>query len=352
MNNLLYIGLNGYAGSGKDTVAKMLKTILSRDWDSLEQCKEYYNTIYTNPTISATYNTVDKQKNSPVLCIGYADQLKTICSTIFGIPVDRFYASKNNAWICMNDKFQYTEIKPQANVLTAEEYYDGLGNYQNSETKYWLSLRDVLVYIGTYVLQQDINRKTFVNIVRNTINIENAKNPNLKYVIITDNRFIHELEFMREENGIMISIKRDGIEQLDNIAEHELDDEDPESYEYNIDNSGSYDELFENVWDIVHNNEEFENYTIDLETRDDTRNFIRLVKSNDKYELYKLCSPYKIKAISHDNGRISMIDPVGGPTICVGQFIDGTDKYVSEIVLNDTSDQFLIYCERELEETF
>ena len=41
-NNLLYIGLNGFAGSGKDTVAKMIKTILNRDWNSLEECKAYY----------------------------------------------------------------------------------------------------------------------------------------------------------------------------------------------------------------------------------------------------------------------------------------------------------------------
>ena len=50
MNKLLYIGLNGLAGSGKDTVAKMLKTILSKQWESLEECKTYYFSRYTNPT--------------------------------------------------------------------------------------------------------------------------------------------------------------------------------------------------------------------------------------------------------------------------------------------------------------
>ena len=36
MSQLLYIGLNGYAGAGKDTVAKMLKVILDREWQSKE----------------------------------------------------------------------------------------------------------------------------------------------------------------------------------------------------------------------------------------------------------------------------------------------------------------------------
>ena len=119
MNNLLYIGLNGYAGSGKDTVAKIIKTILSKDWKSLEECKEYYFNTYTNPTISATYNSRDIQENSPVLCIAYADQLKEICSKMFGIPLQRFYQNKSTAWVCINDKFQYTEIKPDESITVS-----------------------------------------------------------------------------------------------------------------------------------------------------------------------------------------------------------------------------------------
>ena len=39
---LLFIGLNGFAGAGKDTVAKMIKTILGYNWSSLEECKNFY----------------------------------------------------------------------------------------------------------------------------------------------------------------------------------------------------------------------------------------------------------------------------------------------------------------------
>ena len=31
-NKLLYIGLNGFAGSGKDTVAKLLSVMLNNKW--------------------------------------------------------------------------------------------------------------------------------------------------------------------------------------------------------------------------------------------------------------------------------------------------------------------------------
>ena len=91
---LLFIGLNGYAGSGKDTVAKMLKTILSYPFDNLESCKSYYKQRYTNPTISATFNINNENETMPVMCIAYADQLKEICSNMFGIPIERFYMNK------------------------------------------------------------------------------------------------------------------------------------------------------------------------------------------------------------------------------------------------------------------
>ena len=42
-SKLLYIGLNGLAGSGKDTVAKMLKAILVKEWSNIEEAKEFYN---------------------------------------------------------------------------------------------------------------------------------------------------------------------------------------------------------------------------------------------------------------------------------------------------------------------
>ena len=327
MNKLLYIGLNGLAGSGKDTVAKMLKTILSKQWESLEECKTYYFSRYTNPTQSATFPQSSDDIDSPVMCIAYADQLKEICSTIFGIPVQRFYQNKSNAWICMNDKFQYTEIKPQdGNILTAEEYYYDLSEIsENSNIKYWMSLREILVYVGTYVLQQSINKQVFVNIVRNKIREEQHKNHNLQYIIVTDHRFVHELEYIHENHGITITINTNSVQQLDNIAEHDLDDE--EDYDYIIDNSGSYDELFKTIWDIVHEDVVFKNLTIDLYTRDNIDNYLRLVEENDYRKIYELCTPYKIQKLYRNDGKITMIDPVGGPTICTGQIIEGT--YIS-----------------------
>lgn len=332
MNNLLYIALNGYAGSGKDTVAKMLKIILGYDWENLEECKNYYFSKYTNPTQSATYNF--DSNNEKVMCIAYADQLKEICSSIFGIPLQRFYQNKSNAWICINDKFQYTEIKPNDDsIITADEYYYSMQDYSDSENKQWLSLREILVYVGTYVLQNDINKKIFVNIVRNKIHEECRKNHNLQYIIITDNRFSHELDYVMENNGITMTINRNSIQQLDNIAEHNLDD--VEDYDYCIDNSGSYNELFDNLWDLIHNNIEFSNNTISFNDREDIGNYLRQITSEDpNYIAYRLCTPFQIQELYKSNGQITAINPIGGPIICVHEEIEGTNITPDIISIN------------------
>lgn len=325
-NKFLYIGINGLAGAGKDTVAKMLKVILSKKWESLDECKTFYKNTYTNPTQSATYNPNPQNKEfesvCPVLCIAYADQLKQICSTIFGIPVQRFYMNKGNAWICINKDFSYTEIKPnESEIITAEQFYYGKSEFINTSSKYWMSLREILVYVGTYVLQEDINKNIFVNIVRNKVKEIALSNPRLKYIIVTDNRFIHEMKFIREMNGITIKVVRDSIEQLPNIAEHHLDNED--DFDYTIDNSEGYDELFNNVWKIVNNDYEFKNETISLITRDDIQNYLRKVYENSDYERYVLCTPYDVQNVYHNDGNISVINPTGGPLIGVGSPIPG-----------------------------
>lgn len=337
-NKLLYIGLNGLAGSGKDTVAKMLKTVLLKDWDNIEECKEYYNKYYAGPTILATFNKTSDPYIETVMCIAFADQLKHICSSIFGIPVRRFYDNKSNAWICINKDFHYTEIRPD-NVITCEEYYYNCGEYKNSSTRYYLSLRDILVYIGTFVLQQDVNKEVFINIVKNTIQDVSYNNPKLKYVIVTDIRFTHEFDYVTENNGITIKITRPEVRALDNVAEHNLDDED--RYTYTIENDGTYEDLFQQVWDLVHTEKVFQNNVVDLYTRDNVDNYLRKFDTG----IWEVCSPFTINRIQHQDGDIVMIDLVGGPTICIGDKIPGTSLIPSSIQFDNDRNKFVIYTE-------
>lgn len=331
MSNMpLYIGLNGFAGSGKDTVAKILFAMLNNKWESFEQFKEYYKSISSSTQFSTFNRSSENEKEC--ICVAFADQLKHICASIFGIPVERFYLNKSNAWICINKDFQYTEIQPKDdNIITAEDFYIATNNYMNSSIRYYMSLREILVYVGTYMCQKSINKNIFINIVENNIKQKINRNSDIKYVIITDVRFLHELDYIRNKSGITITITRDDVKQLDNIAEHDLDYE--EDYDFYIDNNGTYEDLFKQVWDMVNENIEFSNITVNLISRDGTPNYLRLVEDNEENneQVYKLCKAYDVQMVCHYGAKINMIDPSGGPSIYVDSYIEGTGLFVTNI---------------------
>ena len=337
----LYIGIHGFAGSGKDTVTKMIRTILSRDWVNIEECKAYYKSVYIDPTISATYDIDDTMHTSNVFCIAFADQLKTICSSIFGVPTSRFYMNKNTAWICMNKDFKYTEIEPSGNnceIVTAEEYYNSYFEFtNNTDISYYMSLRELLVYVGTYVLQHNINQNIFVNVVNNIINSEIRSNKELNYVICTDVRFAHEYDYIKKMNGIVINVTRESVTQLDNVAEHDLDDF--TNYDFVIDNSGTYDDLFEQVWDMIHDNIVFSNIIVELDVHENVNNYVRKMSDN----AWQLCVEYGMQNIQYDDGRIYMLSPIGGPIIKINSELDCYEKiYINDIEFDLQTDNFML----------
>lgn len=341
--DILYIGLHGLAGSGKDTLAKILALLLNNNYDSFERFKADWESTLKNDPRLATFNSNMNLNDKSCICIAFADQLKYICANMFGIPVDRFYYNKSNAWVCVNKDFRYTEIEPNKEyIIDAEEYYYGHDRYQNSTLSYFMSLRDVLVYVGTYICQTYINRNVFINIVNNEIERLACRNRNLKYVILTDVRFQKEMQYVYDNNGIMINIYRDEVAQLENIAEHDMDD--ISEYNINIDNSGTYDELLETVWNLVHENVEIQNKITKLYTRDGgNENYLRMIKDDEEGQAYKLCTSYNVNRIKHSDGTISMIDPSGGPAIYVGSLIEGTNIIPRRIALSDIGDKFVIY---------
>lgn len=345
MNKLLYIGLNGFAGSGKDTVAKMLYCILNKEWNSKEECYNFFKSnLSTIVQPYATFNIEKNMENNKCTCIAFADRLKEICSAIFGIPLKYFYTNKANSWICINKNFEYTENTPdQSKIITAYDMYSCLDTYMNSNDKYYMSLREILVYVGTYVCQYHINNLIFINGIENKIfsSLNEFKYRNLEYIICTDVRFMHEYEYIRDKCGIMINITRDNISQQEDIAEHGLDMLDEESYDFIISNNGTYDDLFNSVWSMVHDNIEFKNQIIELQSRD----FMHQI--NDTYlrkvddDLYKLClNGNKLNRITYYDGYINMIDPIGGPELRIGHQINNIT--IQNIIYDDNKSMYFL----------
>lgn len=336
-NNILYIGLKGYAGSGKDTVAKMLKVILDNENLSFNDCYNKFIEKYSNKN-SATLND---SINDHVYCIAYADELKIICSNISGVPVEKFYTNKSNGWINVNGDFTYTEIMPNKdNIITAKEYI-----FNSSSIKLWMSLREFLVYIGTYILQYNLNKNTFVNIIKNKIKNIKLINNDLKYVIITDNRFYHEVDFIKDNNGILLSIERDNINKLPNIAENDLDDMSyfDDMYYYTITNNGSYYELFEKLYKLIKSKLIFSNITYKLQTIDNINNYIRYTGIVNEGEIFEIIYERGINLVSHNNNEIIEISLIGCMnSIKINSQILGTPLVCKKILYNDKLSKYFI----------
>ena len=351
MKNILYIGLNGYAGSGKDTVAKMLHCILNYGFTKESTWKFFVKHYSTLVRPYATYNAHDNMSNNDTnfcMCIAFADRLKQVCAKLFGIPVDYLYSNKDNSWICINKDFKYTENKPNINnIISAEEYYNSLSKYKYSDEHYYMSLRELLVYVGTYICQESICENVFINSVNNTIQTKGKKLPNLKYIICTDVRFIHEYDYIKANNGIMINIKRDTIKQATDIAEHDLDTLDQDNYDFVIENNGTYEELFDTVWDLVYNedNQIFLNNTITLETRDETINsYIRVLIDKEDEVIGQLCSEFGMTRILHNNGQIIFADLVGGPKLQLNDVIEyNENKLVLSKMEFNNDNKWILY---------
>lgn len=341
---IFYIGIHGLAGSGKDTVAKMLYCLLN--FDKSEAKKYYKDNFNDNDNLklisSATYRSRSALGNTDkCTCMAFADSCKRICSNIFGISLDKFYHDKENQWVCINNGFTYTDKKPYFGIITAEEFFRNREAMLHSITDIWMSLRELLVYVGTYVLQEAFGRNIFVNNVEKQLRNELCKSgsSNLEYVIFTDVRFPHEVEYIKNHNGVIINIVRKSAKQLDNIAEHELDDAD--YYDFTVENNGTFDDLFNLICNIVTKNIIFHNITIQLQSHDGSNNYLRQIYDKNDKQKWELCTQYGANRIAHDKGQIVMIDPAGGPMINVGDTINKKYK-VNSIGLNEYNKWILV----------
>ena len=322
----LFIGLHGYAGSGKDTVGKILRTILSHNFSTFEEFSEYY-TEHCGYAERGSFDFATIGENvlyNNVLCVAFTDQLKEICHSMFGIPLQKFYYNKETGYLCINGNFEYTQNLGETEKIDTTEDF--------SKTKYttrvWMSLREILVYVGTNLLQNYVNKSTFVNTLNNKVYSTISNNQNVGTIIISDVRFPHEIDYIENQCGITIDIIRPNVSQMSNIGEHSLDKY-KDKYTFTIMNDGIYKDLLFKVWELVHENIEFFNNVI--ETNQHTQ--MRLIKiNNDKSNVYRLLNN-SISSYEITNEGYIYIDLNSGERISISDVIN-RNKLIIDIKYN------------------
>lgn len=186
----MIIGINGYAGSGKDTVGTILQQI---DKDSHWEIKKW------------------------------AGKLKQVAELLTGIPVEKFE----------DQEFKKTNLGKQWN--------DRINNP--------MSVRDFLQKLGTEGLRDGLHTNTWVNALMadyRCVPADRAPNGwDCDNWIITDTRFPNEAQAIKDADGIIIRVTRPGIGPVnDHPSETGLNQW---KFDYEIQNDSSLNELINSV---------------------------------------------------------------------------------------------------------
>lgn len=198
------IGIAGHAGAGKDITAKMVQVI----------CPKYK--IYH-----------------------FADALKECCAAAFGIPLEHF---------------------------TYE-------NFKNSKHPYWgVSPREIAQFVGTELFRDNIARlilsddaisieynfwveRLLLQLARDFIKEDEV------YAIIADVRFQNEVDWILQNDGLIIHLERNGAEGKVGIAGHSseagftvsTERKEGEGTYIKLSNNGTLAELYTNISFMLNN---------------------------------------------------------------------------------------------------
>jgi len=186
------IAICGKAKSGKNTVAKMIKSELSK-----------------RETISCDY-------------IAFADPVKAIARNMF------------------------PEL-PEIYLTGSSEYRNSTipGAFKNDSP---LTVRQLLIDIGTG-LGRGYKPDIWLDVFDYNLSQLESKSNNM--IILTDCRFINEHRHVKNKGFFILKILRENLEKINHISETEQDSISDSEFDYIVRNNGSLDNLQEEVKKIV-----------------------------------------------------------------------------------------------------
>jgi hypothetical protein len=235
----MLIGINGYIGSGKDTVGKIIQY--------LEYCKDYPHNSRSFENWESNVGNHSKWKIKK-----FAGKLKEIASLMTGIPVEKFE----------DQEFKKTFLGKEWNYSVALDRDTML-----QEHKYWeekqMTIREFLQRLGTEAIRDGLHTNAWVNALFADYKpipyfkheedlVADVRYPNW---IITDTRFPNEAQAIKDRGGIVIRVNRqkqgiqiDDLSQSLHPSETSLDDW---NFDYIIENNGTIDNLTEKVSEML-----------------------------------------------------------------------------------------------------
>lgn len=232
INKVSIVGIKGFKGSGKDTVASMISYILH---DGI--MKASYDTWLL-------YHKNDFIENDEII-IHFADKLKDDISEFCGIDrklLDR-QEIKENYYYNFKTGIVSTNIKDIDCVINTVLEYDNLSTLLLLNNNVSIKIRALLQYYGTNVIRNHFWHEAFIRYTMNkAFDIKNSKGQ----CIIADVRFEDECMAIKYYSGKIIRVDR-----RVNNDNHESEQIKISQDDYVIDNTGTLVGLFYKVLKFV-----------------------------------------------------------------------------------------------------
>lgn len=232
INKVTIVGIKGFKGSGKDTVASMISYILH---DGI--MKANYDTWLL-------YHKNDFIENDEII-IHFADKLKDDISEFCGIDrklLDR-QEIKENYYYNFKTGIVSTNIKNIDYVINTVLEYDNLSTLLLLNNNVSIKIRTLLQYYGTNVIRNHFWHNAFVHYTINkAFDIRNK----LGQCIIADARFDNECNVIKVCGGKIIR-----VDKKVNNDNHESEQIKISQDDYVIDNTGTLVGLFYKVLKFV-----------------------------------------------------------------------------------------------------
>lgn len=268
----MIIGVSGKIGSGKDTVGKIIQYLVAKQI----RC---YDGSLTNPTLSFD-DFLNKSISSNWEIHKFADPLKDIVCILTGCTREQLEDSdfKNNLlseeWIRYgkaNGFYYHSDNNPSHKIMdniqcSKEEYENECRINWQTAYKQHLTYRELLQYLGTDLLRNQLHENVWVNAVMSKYKPKGISKEHwdktkdtdyknqLEYPnwIITDVRFPNEAKAIKDRNGIIIRVNREDITGQNKLNPHTSETAlDDYQFDYTIDNFGSITDLIFNVRNVL-----------------------------------------------------------------------------------------------------
>lgn len=234
INKVTIVGIKGFKGSGKDTVASMISYILH---DGI--MKANYDTWLL-------YHKNGFVENDEII-IHFADKLKDDIAAFCNIDrklLDRQDIKEEN-YYNFKTGIVSTNIKDTDRVINniGEFNYDNLSSLLSLNNNISIKIRTLLQYYGTNVIRNHFWHNAFINYTMNkAFDIRNSKGQ----CIIADARFDNECNVIKVCGGKIIRVDR-----RVNNDNHESEQIKISQDDYVIDNTGTLVGLFYKVLKFV-----------------------------------------------------------------------------------------------------